>query len=312
MMHWKKKGFLYGAGVFDDIKWHKKYTMTPLPYLKDKETLRIYLTMCDESNVGRVGYIDVNPDNPAEIKSYSEKPVLDVGERGHFDEHGVIPTSLLREGDDLYLFYSAYQRLVGVPYAILSGLAVSKDNGDTFQKITKEVPLLERMEGEVFQRSAIEVMKQKDTYKMWYTGGLGWINNGVHEAPRYDLKYMETKNLLSWNGKPKTAMNLKDDDEYGLTMPQVFFEEGLYKMIYSVRSISKGYRIGYAESEDGIHFTRMDDKMVFEEANTQFDSEMMCFGKIYAHKDKVYMFYCGNRYGLGGMGYAELEGSKIG
>lgn len=310
-MKWLKKGFLYGAGTFD-IEWHKKYTMTPLPYLIDDTTLRIYLTMCDSDNIGRVGYIDVNPNNPSEIKGYSKTPVVDAGERGTFDEHGVIPTSLLKEGDKLYMFYSAYQRLVGVPYAILSGLAVSTDGGNTFEKITKEVPLLERRPGELLQRSAIEVMKQGDTYKMWYTGGLGWIYNGIHEAPKYNLKYLESKDILSWTDEPEVAMDLKDNDEYGLTMPQVFFEDGVYKMIYSVRSISKGYRMGYAESVNGIHFKRMDDKMEIEPTAGEFDSEMICYGKVFSFKDKVYLFYCGNRYGLAGIGYAELEGSKIG
>ena len=77
-------------------------------------------------------------------------------------------------------------------------------------------------------------------------------------------------------------------------------------MYYSVRSISKGYRLGYAESEDGITFERMDEKMEIDVSEYGFDSEMICFGKIFKHGFRTYLFYCGNHYGVGGVGYAEL------
>ncbi|OPZ78067.1 MAG: hypothetical protein BWY78_00749 [Alphaproteobacteria bacterium ADurb.Bin438] len=304
-MKWVKKGFICSKDTFN-ISWYKKNTMTPLPYLYNDNILRIYLTMCDADNIGRVGYIDLDIDNPSNILKISENPVLDIGIPGSFDEHGVLPTSLLKEDGKLYLYYSAYQRQVSVPYIILSGLAVSDDNGDTFKRIS-DAPVLDRKNGELFQRSAIEVMKKDGKYKMWYTSNIGWINNGKHIAPEYDLKYLQSDKKDLWLGEPKLSLALKGD-EYGLTMPQVFFEDGIYKMYYSVRSISKGYRLGYAESKDGIIFERMDEKMEIDVSKDGFDSEMLCFGKIFKHNNNTYLFYCGNNYGQGGLGFAELEG----
>ena len=65
-MKWIKKGFLCDHNTFN-LDWYKKNTMTPLPYLKDG-VLRIYLTMCDSENQGRVGYVELNPENPSEMK----------------------------------------------------------------------------------------------------------------------------------------------------------------------------------------------------------------------------------------------------
>lgn len=305
-MKWKKRGFIYGAGELD-ISWHTKYTMTPLPYLYDEHTLRIYLTMCDENNFGRLGYIDVNPNNPREILRYSKTPILNIGGRGTFDEHGVLPSSLIKKNDKIYLYYSAYQLQKSVPYSILSGLAISDDGGDFFVR-NSDVPLLERRKGELFQRSAIEIMEKDNNYKMWYTSSVGWTNNGIHEVPMYDIKYLESKYLDKWDGAPEVSLKLKSNgDEYGLTTPQVFFENGRYKMFYSIRSISSGYRMGYAESTDGVTFDRLDEYMNLSPTPTEFDSEMICYGKVLTYKDKTYLFYSGNHYGLAGIGYAELE-----
>ncbi|MBR1604556.1 MAG: hypothetical protein IJ660_00430 [Alphaproteobacteria bacterium] len=307
-MKWVKKGFICSSETFN-LSWYKKYTMTPLPYFAEDGSFRIYLTMCDENNYGRAGYITVNPENPAEIYDITKEPVLDLGERGTFDEHGILPCCLLKDNGRLYMYYSAYQHQVSTPYTIYSGIAVSENDGKTFKKMFN-VPILDRINGELSQRSATEVMKKDGKYKMWYTANVGWINNGIHEVPKYDIKYLESDIPDKWDSKPVCAVPFKNDDEYGLTMPQVFYENGKYKMVYSIRSLEKGYIMGYAESKDGIHFERQDEKMEIQTSNDGFDSEMICYGKTYTHKGKVYLIYCGNRYGLAGIGYAVLENAS--
>lgn len=302
-MKWEKKGFICSSETLD-LPWAGKNIMTPLPVLRKDGNIRVYLTICDKDNIGRVGYVNLDVKNPGRILTISQKPVLDVGARGTFDEHGVLPACFLTEGNGLYLYYTAYQKQITVPYVILSGLAVSHDGGESFTRVS-DAPVLERRNGELFQRSAIEVMKKDGRYLMWYTSNLGWINNGIHEAPEYDLKFLESDKFDVWTGTPVRSMSLKGD-EYGLTTPQVFYEDGVYKMFYSIRSISKGYRLGYAESTDGVVFERKDAEMDIDVSETGFDSEMLCFGKILRTPEKTYLFYCGNHYGIGGLGYAEL------
>ena len=278
--------------------------MTPVPFLTSSNVLRLFLTFCDKDNVGRIGFVDLNPRNPSEIIGISSTPALDIGIDGAFDDSGVLPSALLSEEGRLYMFYSAYQRQVKVPYTILSGIAVSENDGETFTRLSN-VPLLERTEAEMFQRSAIEIMKADSGYRIWYTSGTGWCDNGIKVVPRYDLKTIFSKNLLRWNGEPCLSLALKDD-EYGLTMPQVFFEHDTYKMYYSIRSVSKGYRLGYAESKDGISFSRKDEEMEIDVSPEGFDSEMICFGKTFTFEGRTFLFYSGNHYGMGGIGYAEL------
>lgn len=288
------------------LPWAGKNVMTPLPMILPTGDVRVYLTICDMDNVGRVGFVDLDGRNPSTIKAVSTVPVLNTGMPGAFDEHGVLPTSLLNVDGRLYLYYSAYQRQISVPYTILSGLAVSDDGGLTFSRVS-DCPILERCDTQMFQRSAIEVMKHGGKYLMWYTAGMGWQDNGGHIVPRYDIEYLESDDFRVWTAKPKVSLALRDD-EFGLTMPQVRFSGSVFRMIYSIRSVSKGYRLGYAESKDGVSFIRMDEKLVFAPSESGWDSEMICFGKIITVGGRTYLFYCGNHYGIGGMGWAELVG----
>jgi predicted GH43/DUF377 family glycosyl hydrolase len=79
-------------------------------------------------------------------------------------------------------------------------------------------------------------------------------------------------------------------------------------MWYSYRGES--YRIGYAESEDGIHFNRMDEKVGIDVSETGWDSEMICYPHVFEHNGEKYMLYNGNGYGKTGIGLAVLANEE--
>ena len=68
-----------------------------------------------------------------------------------------------------------------------------------------------------------------------------------------------------------------------------------------------GYRMGYAESEDGIRYERKDQEVGIDVSESGWDSEMVCYPFVFNHKGQKYMLYCGNGYGKTGFGYAILE-----
>lgn len=308
MLNFNKKGLICSYQTLD-IPWYKKNTMVPITYLIDDKTLRIFLGMCDSDNVGRIGYIDVNPDNPSEILDYSRSPCLDIGKDGCFDDNGVLPSSILQEDGKLYMFYSAYQKQNKIPYTIFSGCAVSYDSGKNFSRIS-DIPFLDRRNNERFVRAAPCIVKKDNVFQVWYSSADIFINRGEKIVPNQRISFLEIENLFNANHSSeiniaKIEFNAKD--EIGTTMPKIFEENGIYKMIYSIRSISKGYRMGYAESYDnGKNWQRMDDKIKIDVSIDGWDSEMICFGHMQSYKNKTYLFYCGNHYGMGGMGYAEL------
>lgn len=306
-MKWQKKSFICSSETID-LPWYKKNTMVPLPYLIDSKCLRIFVTMCDERNVGRIGYVDVDPEDPSAILGFSKNPILDVGAKGSFSDNGVLTSSLLELEGKLYLYYSAYQSCVGVPYLIFSGVAVSENQGSTFTNLTS-APLLDRVDNEIFVRSSPSIMKVPYGFKVWYSSDSRqcWIKSDSKSRPCYDIKHIVTSSPTDWpRVRGVTSIALQNEDEYGITKATFWREDGLYKAIYAIRSLSKGYRLGYAESYNGIQFERKDDQVGIDVSNSGWDSEMITFPERYSYQDRTLLFYCGNHYGMAGMGYAEL------
>jgi hypothetical protein len=310
-MKWRKKGMICSASTLD-LPWYRKNTMVPLPYLVDEQRLRIFVTMCDAQNVGRIGYVDVNPLDPGCIIGHSATPVLNIGEAGSFSDNGVLTASLLRLDDRLYMYYSAYQSCVKVPYLIFSGVAVSHDNGVSFENLTR-APILDRVDGEIFTRSAPMVLQEGEALRVWYTSDArsGWVNAGGKSRPCYDLKHICVASPTDWpRVQGQTCIAVRGDDEHGIAKGTIWKEDGLYKIIYSIRTVSRGYRLGYAESTDGIGFARKDENVGIDVSEHGWDSEMIAFPERFAYRGNTYLFYCGNHYGMGGMGYAELVESE--
>lgn len=52
-------------------------------------------------------------------------------------------------------------------------------------------------------------------------------------------------------------------------------------------------------------FQRRDAELNLDVTPGEFDSEMMCFPKRIEIDGRIYLFYSGNHYGIGGIGYAE-------
>jgi hypothetical protein len=85
----------------------------------------------------------------------------------------------------------------------------------------------------------------------------------------------------------------------------VIKDGNLYKMWYCYAI--DNYRIGYAESRDGITWERKDDEAGIDVSESGWDSEMIEYPFVFAHKGTKYMLYNGQEYGQTGFGYAILE-----
>ena len=64
----------------------------------------------------------------------------------------------------------------------------------------------------------------------------------------------------------------------------------------------------YAESPDGISWTRSPGAPGLDVSDEGWDSQMVCYPFVLDHGGRRYMFYNGNGYGRTGFGVAVLEG----
>ena len=67
------------------------------------------------------------------------------------------------------------------------------------------------------------------------------------------------------------------------------------------------YRIGYAESRDGLNWTRKDELAGIDIAAEGWDSEMIAYPYVYRRGGKLHMVYNGNGFGRSGFGYAVAD-----
>lgn len=171
-MRWNKMGRINVEKYMDNNDFVKSFATLPTPILINNDTIRVYIGFCDDNNVGRIGYVDVDADNPSYIQNISDSPVLDIGRPGCFDDNGVVPLSVLRVEDKIYLYYVGFQKGVKVPYFMFGGLSISKDGGNSFKRVS-EAPIMDRKDDELFARCGINVIKDKNIYKMWYIGTIG-------------------------------------------------------------------------------------------------------------------------------------------
>jgi predicted GH43/DUF377 family glycosyl hydrolase len=259
----------------------------------------------DAAGVGRVGFVDVNGDNPSEVLAVSGDPVLDIGSPGAFDENGVVPCAVLEFDGKLRLYYAGYQLGQKVKFYAYSGLAISSDGGASFERFSL-VPICDRTGDEMFFRAIHSIMLENGRWRIWYGGGSKFVTEGGKQLPFYNIRYTESEDGISLNRDYRVCVDVRGD-EYRVGRPNVIQHGGLYKMFYSAGTPSTGYRLAYAESSDGIDWVRKDDKIGIDVSSSGWDAKMQAYPSVVFHKKRVYMFYNGNNYGEEGFGYAELE-----
>lgn len=304
-MQWKKHGVVWQPE--GDKAWARSHATCPTPlWLKDG-TLRLYVQCRDANNVGRVGYVDVDPDDPTCVLRVADEPVFDVGEAGCFDDNGVLQTTILEDEDGrVRMYYVGFELGHHIRYRLLTGLAVSDDGGESFQRVSR-TPVLERSDAEPFFRGGPYVRLDNGVYRVWYVAGGSWTEIHGKALPVYDLRYLESTDGIHLPDEGQVTLPLTDPGEHGFGRPYVLRDGDRHRMFYSVRKIEpNAYRMGYAESDDGIHWTRKDDELGLDVSPEGWDSESVEYAAVVEAGGRTWMFYNGNDFGGTGFGVAEL------
>lgn len=288
--------------------WKKSHTYVPTAILID-DFIRVFVSFLDLEKIGRIGYIDVKADDPATIINVSDSPILDVGEPGTFDEHGVTPLSLVNEGDSIFLYYAGWQRHPVIRYYLFTGLAISKDGGQSFKKI-KSTPVIDRSNDFWQLRTGGCVIKNQGKFKCWYAEQASW-DKGKPNTPSYNWSYMESDDGIVWPSRGEIALSVQGD-VFGYGKSHVIEHNDYYHGWVSVRSLS-GYKIGYCKSKDGIHWSDFDfeKRGIMPNKNCQFSNKEAAFPSMIFYKDKTYMFYNGNNFGESGLMLATVDTQKL-
>lgn len=252
---WSRLGIIHRPDTTKEWAAHG-YCHVPTPLVMG-DTVRVFYASLDANNRGSIGYCDLDGSDLTKVKYVSPDPVMRPGPLGAFDCDGVVPSCIIRDWrtgiDRWIMWYTGFQRTETVPYMLFSSVAFSKD-GNAWEKWSSSVPMLDRVHNHAYSRSVpFELNSPEYHHMLWYWSCDYWEGNPLHYH----------NSIYCYDG-----MNLDSDQlcispiypDYAVGRPWVLKENGIYRMWFSSRGPGT-YSVCYAESLDGLSWTRADDEV---------------------------------------------------
>jgi hypothetical protein len=303
-MSWRKLGRIYEPRPLHPMM--QTHAGNPTVLLLGGSLIRVYFSSRAPDNRASIGWAMFDLEKPGSgALDLSSEPVLVPGVAGGFDDSGVSMGCFAQLGDDLRLYYLGWNLGVTVPWRNTIGLAVSRDKGLSFEKYSA-APLLDRSQVDPFSISYPWVFwRGPDDWLMWYGSNLTWGTGKKQEEMAHLIKVARSNDGLEWVREGRIALPFKDKSEYAMSKPTVVKDRDLFRMWYSYRG--SAYRIGYAESLDGLEWTRMDERAGITVSDDGWDSQTVEYPCVFDAAGARWMVFNGNGYGLTGFGLAVLE-----
>jgi hypothetical protein len=318
-MKWKKLG-----KIFDPTQ-HKlpndcvQFAQSPQTLMFD-DFVRIYFSTrsVDKSNGkyrSHIAFVDMKK-NLRDVIRVSEKTVIPLGALGCFDEHGIFPMNVLRVGNAVYGYTCGWNRRVSVSIDTAIGLAISRDEGQTFQRIG-DGPVLAASLHEpcLVGDGFVRVIDGK--FHMWHIFGKGWKVFSEDPTPDriYKIGHAVSSDGINWvREEARQIITDRLGAEESQALPTVIEIAGRYHMFFCYRHSSdfrknkdRCYRIGHAWSDDLDSWTRNDAEPQLDATPGDWDSDMLCYPHAFECDGKIFMLYNGNEFGRYGFGLVESE-----
>jgi len=315
-MRWQKLGQILEFETSPFAKRYASHAQSPQALVLE-DRVRVYFSTRSIDEPGKflshVQYVDYDFDFK-NVLGYSEHEVIPLGKLGCFDEHGIFPLSPMTVGDKVYGYTNGISRRVSVAVETGVGLAVSTDQGKTYKKFG-DGPLLSATTYEPFLVGDPFVRKFGDTFHMFYLFGKKWSEaNDAHASERvYKIGHAVSDDGIDWRKMGESIIADKIDENECQALPTVIKIGTRYHMYFCYRHMAgfrtekgKGYQIGYAYSDDLVHWMRDDEQAGIALSDKGWDSDMMCYPNIFACNNNVYLLYNGNNFGRDGFGIAKL------
>lgn len=305
---WSKKGILFHVDHYNE--WMVSHACVPTAIRINEKIIRVFYAPRNKNGKSIPTYLDVEAENPANVIYIHDRPILELGELGTFDDDGIMPCCAVRVSETcIYLYYVGWNPSVSVPYRNAIGLAISTDNGQTFEKAFPGA-IVERNREEPFFTASPFVMLEDNKWHLWYASSTGFVVVNGKPEPLYEIKYAHSVNGIDWIRPNITC--IPPSVPYECTArPTVIKEDGIYKMWFTYRGSfdyrdgKESYRIGYAESEDALSWIRKDEQSGIELSESGWDSKMQTYPSVIKIDTQKYLFYNGNGFGKTGIGLAE-------
>jgi hypothetical protein len=316
-MKWKKLGRIFDPTEHVLPCRCVEFAQSPQTLLL-QDRVRVYFSTRERDNTGKylshIAFADFERDM-SRLIGVSSQPVMALGGLGCFDEHGIFPINLIRDSDRVLAYTTGWNRKVSVSADASIGLAVSHDDGLTFQRHGTG-PLLTASLKEPFLVADAFVSRYGDGYHMWYIYGTKWQKFAESEAPDrvYKIAHATSADGVNWRRDGRQIISDRLNPDECQALPTVIYLNGVYHMYFCYRQahgfrkdFSRAYRLGYAYSGDLDNWSRDDSLAGIDVSVVGWDSQMQCYPHLFESDGRVYLLYNGNEFGRRGFGLAVLE-----
>lgn len=317
-MRWTKLGLLFDPRQHRLPEGCTAFAQSPQALVFD-DFVRVYFSTRRADANGQylsyVAYADVDRGMQRVLRT-ADHAVMPLGGLGCFDEHGIFPMHVVRHGDEVLAYTCGWSRRVSVPVETAIGLAISRDRGNSFERVGPG-PIMGAAPGEPFLVGDPFVIAHEGRRHMWYIFGTSWRDAGPGErgpARVYKIAHAESADGRSWQRDGHCIIADRLGDAECQALPTVFHCDGRWHMYFCYRyatdfraNQARGYRLGYAYSDDLRRWTRDDGAAGIDVSASGWDSEMQCYPHVFWCGDTAYLLYNGNAFGRDGFGVARLE-----
>jgi len=204
----------------------------------------------------------MSPDGVNWVKDPAN-PVVARGDQGEWDSGGVGVAAVIHDGTEFRMWFNGGDGEVDAV-----GYATSPD-GTTWTKYEANPVMSAGTVGTFDDGGAWPgtVIYNGETYRMWYTGARdsdGFI---------WTIGYAESADGFEWTHRQEPVIESDTVmDQWLAYAPTVVFDGSVYRMWYAGSSGAGTFNIGYAESTDGVVWTKYWDNPVGPQTFVDFSS----------------------------------------
>ena len=315
MFRWHKLGKVFDPRLVGGRSWLQEFAQAPSAIILD-DVIRVYFSCRPPPDaagqyVSYSAYVDLDRADPTRVRAVAEQPILTLGGLGCFDEFGTYPVSVIRHGSRFRAYYGGWTRCESVPFNVAIGCAESDDGGKTFTRLGPG-PVIGYSQDEPFVMSGPKIRRFADMWYLFYIAGTKWKLVEGRPEPVYRIRMATSDDGLTWTKLGQDLIPPRIEADEAQASPDVFYRDRRYHMLFcyrystGYRSHERGYRIGYASSDDLLHWQRDDGLAGLEPGADGWDAEMVSYPHVFAVDGRIYLAYLGNQVGREGFGLARL------
>lgn len=283
--------------------------MIPVAEHMGGDHYRIHFSPRDIKNRGHGAILEIDMNHPTKVVRLHDKPTIEPGELGCFDDSGALPNALVKINERTLLYYTGINLGVTVKIRNSIGLAEWDKKAQRFERLYNG-PIIDRTKDFPHFVATPEVMHDGEKFRAWFTSCVKWEDTKEYGAKHfYHLEYAESKDGITFKRDGHTAIGFDNPHEYAMGVPRVMRDIDCWRMWFCSRATTDvpTYRMRYAESHDGRNWVRKPMQPGLDVSSQGWDSTMVCYPFVFDHGGKRYMLYNGNDYGKTGFGIAILE-----